>query len=204
VTPGAPRRVGAVVAAVATVGVCGLATAPPAGAVVTPVVAHQIFVQRDEVDPLVVRYQPGSLRLTSPGEATVGTGTGEVLVAVDLSFADDDRDAGVLLADGPAGDLRVMVERDGTDERVGVYLDDDEGGTTTLASAAAAAPGLPASAALRVEQHSGRMSVWLDGALVVDRGLTAPEVVLMTQNDHGVVVEHAGDQVSDAWVLARA
>jgi hypothetical protein len=200
----APRRVGAVVATVATVGACGLASAPPASAVVTPVAARQIFVKRAAVGPLVIRYAPTSLLLTSPGEATVGTGTGEVLVAVDLSFADDDRDAGVLLADGPAGDIRVMVQRDGTDERVGVYLDDDQGGTTTLAIAAGATSGLPATAELRVEQHSGRMSVWLDGSLVVDRALTAPEVVLMTQNDHGVVVEHTGDQVVDAWVLARA
>jgi hypothetical protein len=200
----APRRVGAVVATVATVGACGLAVAPPAAAELTPVAARQIFVQREPVGPLVVRYAPSSLLLTSPGDATVGTGTGEVLVAVDLSFADDDRDAGVLLADGPAGDIRVVVERDGTDERVAVYLDDDQGGATTLATAAAATPGLPASAELRVEQHSGRMVVWLDGAPVIDRALTAPEVVLMTQNDHGVVVEHAGDQVTDAWVLARA
>jgi hypothetical protein len=199
-----PRRVGAVVATVATVGTCGLAIAPPADALVTPVAARQIFVQRAAVGPLVVRFAPSSLLLTAPGEATVGTGTGEVLVGVDLSFAGGDRDAGVLLADGPSGDIRVMVERDGTDERIAVYLDDDQGSTTTLATAAAAAPGLPASAELRVEQHSGRMAVWLDGALVVDRALTAPEVVLMTQNDHGVVVEHVGDQVVDAWVLARA
>ena len=133
----------------------------------------------------------------------LATGTGEVLVAVDLSFAGDDRASVGGRSYGLVGDIRVVVERDGADERIAVYLDDDQGGATVLAIAAAATPGLPPTAALRVEQHSGRLAVWLDGAMVVDRALTAPEVVLMMQNDHGVVVEHAGDQVVDAWVLAR-
>jgi hypothetical protein len=72
-----------------------------------------------------------------------------------------------------------------------------------LSSAPASTPGLPTTGHLRVEEHDGRMRVWLDGSLLIDRALTAPEVVLMVQNDHGVVVEHAGDGVVGAWVLAR-
>jgi hypothetical protein len=189
-------RVGVITCAVLALG------GTSAGASTTPVSVPQMFVQHDHVDPLVIRHA-GGLTSAAPGIATVSTGTGEVLVAVDLTFGAADRASGAVIGGGPSGGIIVLVEDDGGDQRVSVHLTDGVGGDTVLDSAPAAAPGLPASAHLRVEQHSGRMRAWLDGVLVIDRPLTGPEVVLMTQDDHGTVVERASDEVTAAWVLAR-
>jgi hypothetical protein len=191
----------AAVAGVALVAV-SFGSVAPAGAAIAPVASSQLLVTHEAVAPLVVRHDDSALSLAAPGLAVVGTGTGEVLVAANLTFAGADRASGVVLAHGPSGDLRVLVERDGTDQAVAVHLTDGVGGDSLLASVTVPG-GLPGTVQLRVEQHSGVLRAWLDGTLVIDRPLTAPEVVLMVQNDHGTIVDHAGDSVSAAWVLAR-
>lgn len=196
---GASRGVG-----LAVVAVGGLVwAAPPASASGAPVVVPQMFVHHEPAT-LVVDHDASALLLTAPGSATVATGTGEVLVAVDLAFDAGDRQSGVLLGAGPLGELRVLVERDGPDERLAVHLVDDQGGVAITDEIALPGSGLPPTADLRVEQHDGRLSVWLAGVRWLDRPLSAPEVVLMTQNDHGAIVGGADDSVTAARVLARA
>lgn len=136
----------------------------------------------------------------APARATVDSGQADVLVLADLELPDPDRDTGVVVGSGPAGELRVVVRRDGSDSAVAVILDD--GAETLLGTSTAVGSGLPPTAALRVEHRGDQLRAWLDGTLVVDLPLGPAAAAAADQPAQGVVVGRAGDAVERFVVLS--
>jgi hypothetical protein len=148
--------------------------------------------------------QTGAVELdaTPLAIATLPTAFSNVLVRADLELPGADRAAGVVLNRGLAGQLNVLVEHSGADQRVALYFDD--GISPTLLVASTPTGGLPAGVGLVVESRDGVVRAWLDGAPVIDHTLAGPSTGVVLQQDHGIVLAHPGDRVAAVRILAPA
>jgi hypothetical protein len=149
-----------------------------------------------------MRLQTGAVELDAAprGVATLATAFSGVLIRADLELPEADRATGVVVDRGPAGSFHVVVERDGADQRVALYLDD--GASTTLLEASTPSGGLPSTVHLVVESVDDVLRVWLDGTLTLTRSLTGLEATIADQQEHGLVLGHPADRVAGFLVLA--
>ncbi len=151
-----------------------------------------------------LHLQNGAVELDQAplGSATVATAFSNVLVRADLELPDADRATGVVVNRGFGGELHVLVETAGADQRVALYLDD--GVTTTLLDASGPFGGLPSGVRLVVESRDGVVRAWADGTLVLDHTLSGAATVVLLHQDHGLFIGHPDDRVTAYRVLAPA